>query len=90
MSEHSAAGADPYSGYVEWKRWDGAFETADKEARYFTAEFRDITLRGKRVLEIGFGNGGFLAWARTQGADVSGIEINAEMRDAARHLASRR
>ena len=84
MSEHSAAGADPYSGYVEWKRWDGAFETSDKEARYFAAEFRDIALRGKRVLEIGFGNGGFLAWARTQGADVSGIEINAEMRDAAR------
>jgi SAM-dependent methyltransferase len=84
VSEQSAAGVDPYAGYVEWKRWDGAFETSDKEARYLAAEFRGVTLAGKRVLEIGFGNGGFLAWARAQGADVSGIEINAEMRDAAR------
>jgi 2-polyprenyl-3-methyl-5-hydroxy-6-metoxy-1,4-benzoquinol methylase len=84
VSERTPAGVDPYASYVEWKRWDGAFETSDKEARYLAAEFDDIPLRGRRVLEIGFGNGGFLAWARDQGADVAGIELHAEMLDAAR------
>jgi SAM-dependent methyltransferase len=83
VSEHSRA-VDPYANYAEWKRWDGAFAATDKEARYFAAEFRDIPLRDRRVLEIGFGNGSFLAWAKGEGADVAGIEINAEMRDAAR------
>jgi SAM-dependent methyltransferase len=83
VSEHSRA-VDPYANYAEWKRWDGAFAATDKEARYFAAEFRDIPLRDRRVLEIGFGNGSFLAWAKGEGADVAGIELNAEMRDAAR------
>jgi len=76
--------AETYAGYVEWKRWDGAFRTSEKDARYLATEFRDIPLRDKRVLEIGFGNGGFLAWAKDEGAAVTGLELNVEMRDAAR------
>ena len=83
MSEPSGTIADPYAGYTEWKRWDGVFRTSDKEARYFAAEFREFPLRGKRVLEIGFGNGSFLAWAKSEGADAAGIELNADMREAA-------
>jgi 2-polyprenyl-3-methyl-5-hydroxy-6-metoxy-1,4-benzoquinol methylase len=68
--------ADPalYNGYVEWKSWRGAFAASDREARYYAAEFKGIALTGKRVLEIGFGNGSFLAWARAQGAVVTGTE----------------
>jgi SAM-dependent methyltransferase len=68
--------ADPalYHGYVEWKSWRGTFAASDREARYYTAEFDGIALAGKRVLEIGFGNGSFLAWARSQGAAVTGTE----------------
>ena len=84
MNEPTPTHVDPYANYVEWKRWDGAFQAGMKEARYFKAEFREIALRGKRVLEIGFGNGGFLAWAKGEGAEVSGIELHAEMREAAR------
>jgi 2-polyprenyl-3-methyl-5-hydroxy-6-metoxy-1,4-benzoquinol methylase len=84
VSEPARAAVDPYANYAEWKRWDGAFTTSEKDARYFAAEFDGIALRGVRVLEIGFGNGGFIAWAKNQGADVAGIELNAEMRDAAR------
>ena len=76
--------ADPYAGYAAWKEWSGAFAATDREARYFAEEFRGIALAGKRVLEIGFGNGSFLAWAKREGAVVAGIEINAQMRDAAR------
>jgi len=36
------------------------------------------------VLEIGFGNGSFLAWAKAQGADVVGTEIDAPMIERAR------
>ena len=79
-----SAGADPYANYTQWKQWDGAFAPTDREARYFAAEFREIALRDKRVLEIGFGNGSFLAWAKGEGARVAGIEINPEMREAAR------
>jgi len=84
VSESARAAVDPYANYAEWKRWDGAFTTSEKDARYFAAEFDGIALRGVRVLEIGFGNGGFIAWAKNQGADVAGIELNAEMREAAR------
>jgi SAM-dependent methyltransferase len=75
--------ADPYAGYAAWKEWSGAFAATDREARYFVEELRGIALKGKRVLEVGFGNGSFLAWAKGEGADVAGIEINAEMREAA-------
>lgn len=84
MSEPARAAVDPYANYAEWKHWDGAFTTSEKDARYFAAEFDGVPLRGMRVLEIGFGNGGFIAWAKSQGADVAGIELNAEMREAAR------
>jgi len=75
---------DPYANYAAWKEWDGAFAPTDRELRYFAAEFGDIVLRGLRVLEIGFGNGGFLVYAKGQGATVAGIEINAAMCEAAR------
>ncbi|HEX5961126.1 MAG TPA: class I SAM-dependent methyltransferase [Rhodanobacteraceae bacterium] len=74
---------DGYQGYTEWKRWQGSFATSRGEARNFAAEFRGIPLAGKRVLEIGFGEGHFMAWARAGGATVEGIEINPEMLAAA-------
>jgi SAM-dependent methyltransferase len=84
MDEPASAGADPYAGYASWKGWDGAFAPSDRKRRYFAAEFRDLPLGGKRVLEIGFGNGEFLAFAKGEGAEVAGIEISAAAREAAR------
>lgn len=79
----SCPAADGYQGYAAWKRWQGRFEASTRDARYFDAEFRGLPLTGKRVLEIGFGDGRFMAWARTQGAEVEGLEINPEMLAAA-------
>jgi SAM-dependent methyltransferase len=84
VRESPGAGVDPYANYAAWKEWDGRFAPTAREARYFAAEFRDVPLRGRRVLEIGFGNGSFLAWAKSQGAEVAGLELNAAMREAAR------
>jgi SAM-dependent methyltransferase len=85
MSREHAPPSDVYAGYTSWKGWDGAFEARERDARYFVTEFAGIEIAGKRVLEIGFGNGRFLAWARAQGADVSGLEINPDMLEAANH-----
>ncbi len=74
-AKQPADSAQPYAGYAQWKGWQGDFETSDRDARYFAAELAGIDLSGKRVLEIGFGNGSFLAWARRQNAQVTGTEI---------------
>jgi 2-polyprenyl-3-methyl-5-hydroxy-6-metoxy-1,4-benzoquinol methylase len=70
---------DADRSYVEWKQWRpesfGAFSAED--AAYFAAEtsIRPGTASA-RLLEIGFGNGSLLGWARSRGAEVLGIESN--------------
>src|SRR5579859_377881 len=73
-----------YSGYTRWKQWGGDFTTSEPDARYFGAEFAGLDLAGRRLLEIGFGNGSFLAWAKAKGALVSGTEIDVHMLERAR------
>jgi 2-polyprenyl-3-methyl-5-hydroxy-6-metoxy-1,4-benzoquinol methylase len=84
MNKPAADSANLYGGYAQWKQWDGDFSASDRDARYFTAEFADIELAARRVLEIGFGNGSFLAWAKAQGALVAGTEIDEGMLARAR------
>ena len=84
MNKPAADSANLYGGYAQWKQWDGDFSASDRDARYFTAEFADIELAARRVLEIGFGNGSFLAWAKAQGALVVGTEIDEGMLARAR------
>lgn len=72
-----------YSGYEQWKRWSRPFTFTDDESRYFAGEMRGIDVAGKRVLEIGFGSGSFLSWARTRGAEVAGTEIIKALLEAA-------
>ncbi len=64
-----------YAGYDAWKGWSDPFTYTPEEASYYAAETSGKPLHGTRVLEIGFGNGGFLAWARDQGAEIHGSEI---------------
>ena len=84
VSNPQTDSAQLYSGYADWKNWRGEFAPSDREARYFAAELADVPLAGKRVLEIGFGNGSFLAWAKALGAEVVGTEIDAVMIEHAR------
>jgi len=73
---NSRRDADLYAGYSDWKQWQGDCAASDGDSRYFAAEFAKVALFGKRVLEIGFGNGRFLGWAKSQGANVAGTEIH--------------
>jgi len=73
--------------YRKWKNWEsGAFGTLPSHQRaYFRREFSGTRLPNRaRVLEVGFGNGNFLAYARSQGWNVKGVEIDAALVETAR------
>jgi 2-polyprenyl-3-methyl-5-hydroxy-6-metoxy-1,4-benzoquinol methylase len=65
-----------HSGYSEWKGWTTSFAFSGEEAAYFAGETRGLPLRESKVLEVGYGAGAFLGWARSQGASVAGVEID--------------
>jgi 2-polyprenyl-3-methyl-5-hydroxy-6-metoxy-1,4-benzoquinol methylase len=66
-----------YINYNSWKSWskDSFFRFSDHEDRYFSADFEGVSLPRAKILDIGFGNGALLSWAKNRGADVYGIEI---------------
>jgi len=68
-----------YNGYREWKSWSslqfGLYSSED--ALYYSSECNRCgfsSINGISILEIGFGNGGFAAWATAMGAYYCGIE----------------
>ncbi len=64
--------------YAEWKGWQHAVLDADA-AEVFTKECVGAGIRkGARILEVGFGAGLFLDWARQSGYDVCGLDTNSE------------
>jgi SAM-dependent methyltransferase len=67
--------------YLAWKEWNPIeFCSVNRsEQKYFSAELSRTGRNfspGSRVLEIGFGNGNFLAYALQRGWDISGVENN--------------
>jgi 2-polyprenyl-3-methyl-5-hydroxy-6-metoxy-1,4-benzoquinol methylase len=72
-----------YRDYDKFKGWHRFFEFDAEAAAYYAGELGTRSLAGKTVLEIGFGSGGFLAWARDAGASVAGTEIQEEALAAA-------
>jgi 2-polyprenyl-3-methyl-5-hydroxy-6-metoxy-1,4-benzoquinol methylase len=76
---------DPYIG---WKNWgEDSFGQFDSlEARYYAAETGIRKVAAARVLEIGFGNGSFIGWARSVNIDVFGVELNSTLVARARTL----
>ena len=69
-----------YASYEEWKGWDDYFTFTPEDSEYFFGELRGIELAGKKLLEIGFGQGNFLAWAKEVGASITGTEISEKSR----------
>jgi 2-polyprenyl-3-methyl-5-hydroxy-6-metoxy-1,4-benzoquinol methylase len=65
-----------YDQYDTFKGWHNYFQYSEEQNRYFTKEFQGFPLTGKRILEIGYGEGSLLAWMRDQGAHVVGVELN--------------
>ncbi len=68
------------SSYLTWKGW-GAQKPFGALAQYqralFSAEIKRTGLKNiKKVLDVGFGNGAFLSFAREKSWEVSGVEVN--------------
>jgi SAM-dependent methyltransferase len=81
--------SSPDANYTLWKSWDstqfGHISRLDRA--YFDAEFRFVPQSAElSVLEIGFGHGAFMSYARVlRQWQVTGIEINSiELEAAAR------
>ncbi len=72
-----------YQGYEQWKSWTRRFTYTADEAAYFAGEVAGLEIAEADVLEIGFGAGSFLSWARDQGARIAGIEILPSLIEAA-------
>lgn len=74
---------DLYRNYDAYKGWSDLPVQVPPEVQQ---NILDIAGRhGKlRILEIGFGDGGFLDWAASAGHQVTGFEIRPEAVDAAR------
>jgi len=63
-----------YKDYVEFKEWDS--ESGIDPSEMFELEFQKFGTHGPlRILEIGFGKGELLDWAREKGHHITGIEI---------------
>ena len=81
MNPPAPPASTDYAGYIEWKSWDAAAFMAPTphEQSYYATELRGHAVAGKPVLELGFGNGGFLAWAKERGAVLHGTELQPEL-----------
>lgn len=71
--------APGYEYYSSWKGWnaDSFGECSAAAGLYFAAELKRCgigRLKGVSVLELGFGDGRFAAWAHAQGAHYRGTE----------------
>ena len=74
--------AQIYDRYAEWKGWSGTPMLEVVSERY-AEEIRRTNIKpGSNILEIGFGNGAFLDWARGS-YKVCGLEILQELVDSA-------
>lgn len=62
--------------YQKRKLWFGKNKFQD-QSEFFTIETDRASIKkGDRLLEIGFGEGLFLDWAKYAGFDITGVEIN--------------
>lgn len=75
---------DFYQDYCEWKSWREESESSRFATGYKIEVGRSGVKPGAIILEVGFGNGAFLDWARDHGYKVSGVEIIPELVDRAR------
>lgn len=71
-----------YDDYSSWKNWDpnrfGCFTS--KESKRFHLELKSLKLKPTdHILEIGFGHGHFMGWAKSRNYKIDGIEKNSHL-----------
>jgi SAM-dependent methyltransferase len=70
--------------YTEWKGWSPGGGLTFQHSAYSEEIARAELPSDAHFLEIGFGEGMFLDWAREQGFSCIGLEINSELVESAR------
>ena len=80
---NNAASQAFYTDYAQRKGWSGVGTPEDTAYFDHLAAQAGIGEAG-RSLEIGFGDGHLLDWARARGQDIEGVEIIPDMVEAAR------
>lgn len=75
-----------YTNYVKWKDWKWASpeDLRDWQRQSFRKELAKVPGTPKQVLEIGFGAGEFMVFAREQGMEIHGVELIPELVEEAR------
>ena len=71
-----------YEGYAETKGWTGQDSAA--QFSFFDHLAKLAGMKPGRLLEVGFGEGCLLDWAKARGYDASGNELLSSMVEAAR------
>lgn len=67
-----------YKSYGEFKGWEKS-EVPENYFDMYEGELRQHQIKAPgRLLEIGFGNGHFLNWAKNRGFQPVGIEVNSD------------
>ncbi len=74
MTANLYSRTDPYQGYQDHKSWGQAPDSTHDPL--FFEEIDSLGLKkGAKIVEVGFGEGRFLDFARRSGFDVLGLEI---------------
>lgn len=83
---------DSTDRYLDWKDWqDESFGGCEPLlAAYFATETGICAGPGVRVLEVGFGNGAFIGWARSMGVEIFGVELSERLVERATKLLGER
>ena len=72
-----------YDGYAANKQWDVGVATEDDRSLAELARIGGLK-PGQSLLEVGFGAGDFMDWAKSAGYDITGVEILPDMLASAR------
>ena len=76
------------NGYLKWKRWDEQSQfggLSPKQRAYYKAEIKRscaFLSKSSKVLEVGFGGGSFLSYAKRKKWDICGTEVNKHLVEA--------
>ncbi len=85
-----AGDENSYSRFKGWHQSEfGQFKSHwaayyNKEIAMCLKQSRSETGQNLKILEIGYGNGSFMGWAKSEGHSVFGVEIESEQLDRAR------
>jgi len=83
MKQDQPSAADYNERYLKWKGWNSqkpfgslpSYSKAIFDAQIASTKLKDI----KNVLEIGFGNGDFLSYAKNRSWQITGTELSQEL-----------